>query len=563
MAATRTVQRSAGLGRLDPLRALWRLLTNVKFAMLLVATAAAVGMLGVLIPQLPAEMRGNPAAQSAWFALQRDDYGSFAEPMRRWGLFDIYRQWWFFALWGVIIASVTVCTVSRIRPTLRSIHRPQRQVPDSYFQAAQHRASFEVESPAGLEAALRRRHYRVERIKRSRGATYLFAERFGWSQYGTFVSHLALIMLLVGGLLTVMAGFDRTLALAEDSGAAPLFDTPGRDQIFVGMDDAVRGIDGDGNIVDFRSFLEIRRGDETVTCVATVNDPCTAFGYRFHQAAFFNDLARIEIRGPDGRLLYADILDFNAEVAAAPFLRVTDADGAALFAEVTPQLGTDGALALSRLAFPGVAGGGLDETVQVPVAWSIGDGEATVYVGDGFGELQPLQPGESATLFSGSDFAFEVLFEGMAGVPAIEIADMPGARGALVVVQMPEGAGRRPYLLLDGVDDEPLLLAPGSEATTASGYSYRFVGRADGAGINVKRDPGDTFIFIAVVVALAGLAMTFYIPRRRLWARISGDRVQLAGIAGRATRLDRELRRLGTELGARDSGAAVDTEERW
>jgi cytochrome c biogenesis protein len=128
---------------------------------------------------------------------------------------------------------------------------------------------------------------------------------------------------------------------------------------------------------------------------------------------------------------------------------------------------------------------------------------------------------------------------------------------------MPEGAGRRPYLLLDGVDDEPLLLAPGSEATTASGYSYRFVGRADGAGINVKRDPGDTFIFIAVVLALAGLAMTFYIPRRRLWARISGDRVQLAGIAGRATRLDRELRRLGTELGARDSGAAVDTEERW
>jgi hypothetical protein len=358
-----------------------------------------------------------------------------------------------------------------------------------------------------------------------------------------------------------MAGFDRTLALAEQSGAAPLFDRPGSDQIFVGMDDAVRGIDAEGNIVDFRSFLEIRRGDETVTCVSTVNDPCHAFGYRFHQAAFFNDLARIEIRGPDGRLLYADILDFNAEVAPAPVLRVTNAAGEELFAEVTPQLGTEGDLGLSQLALRGVTVGGPDEVVQVPVTWSLGE-EPAVYLADGSGPAQRLRAGESTTLFAGSDFAFEVAFEGMAAVPAIEIADMPGAQRELVVVQMPEGADGRPYLLLDGVDDEPVLLAAGAEATSDSGYSYRFIGRADGAGINVKRDPGDTFIFIAVVLALVGLAMTFYVPRRRLWARISGNRVQLAGIAERTTRFDRELRGLGMDLGAKDAVVA-EPEERW
>jgi cytochrome c biogenesis protein len=150
----------------------------------------------------------------------------------------------------------------------------------------------------------------------------------------------------------------------------------------------------------------------------------------------------------------------------------------------------------------------------------------------------------------------------MAAVPAIEIADMPGATGGLVVVQMPEGRNSAPYLLLDGVDEGPLVLAPGDEATTADVYTYRFLGRTDGAGINVKRDPGDTFIFIAVVLALGGLAMTFYVPRRRLWAKVSQGRVQLAGIAERTTRFDRELRRIGVELGASDA-RPDEGEERW
>ncbi len=389
MATAGSLERQAGWRDFDPFRSTWRLLTNVKFAMVLVATAALVGMIGVVIPQLPGEMKGNPAAQSAWFALRQQDFGSFTRPMDRLGLFDVYHQWWFYALWGVIITSVTVCTVSRIRPTVRSIHRPPREVSDAYFSTAHHRAAFELPGEvASLESALRRRHYRVERVRESTGETYLFAERFGWSQYGTFVSHLALIMVLVGGLLTTMAGFNKTLALAETSGAAPIFDTPGSGQIFVGMQNAVRREDAEGNIVDFRSFLEVRRGDEVVDCVATVNDPCTAFGYRFHQAAFYDDLARIEITGPDGRLLYADVLDFNGEKTPAPFITVLRG-GTTVFAQAVPQLGSQGGLASSLLAFSDP--NGLD--ISLPIAWQNTEGTATLYLDDGVsGDQPPADP---------------------------------------------------------------------------------------------------------------------------------------------------------------------------
>jgi hypothetical protein len=558
MATAGSLERPSAERRdFDPFRSTWRLLTNVKFAMILVATAALVGMIGVVIPQLPAEMKGNPAAQSAWYALRVADFGRFARPMDRAGLFDVYHQWWFYALWGVIITSVTVCTVSRIRPTVRSIHLPPREVSEAYFETAHHRASFALPGDvASLENALRRRRYRVERVRQSGGQVYLFAERYGWSQYGTFVSHLALIMVLVGGLLTTMAGFDRTLALAETSGAAPVFDTPGRDQIFIGMQDAVRRIDAGGNIVDFRSFLELRRGDEVVQCVATVNDPCNAFGYRFHQAAFFADLARIEITGPDDRLLYADVLDFNANQTPAPFLTVTR-DGVPVFEQPLPQLGSEDTLATSLLAF--TARNGVD--ISIPVAWQNVDGQMVVYLDDGVGGLQAVRAGESTAILAG---VFEVQFDGVAAIPAIEFRDLPGALGGIVTVQMPPQADGSHLLVLDGVDTAgPLFLAAGDAATTTTGHTYRFVGQVDGAGINIKRDPGDTFIFIAVILALIGLAMTFYLPRRRLWARVRDGRADLAGIAERTTRLSRELRIMGAELGSTDALLPEDHEERW
>ena len=96
---------------------------------------------------------------------------------------------------------------------------------------------------------------------------------------------------------------------------------------------------------------------------------------------------------------------------------------------------------------------------------------------------------------------------------------------------------------------------------TASGYRYRFGERVDASGIDVRRDPGDTFIWLAVIMAMIGLGVTFYVPRRRLWVRVSGERTQLAGIAARTTRFGRELRRMGAELGARDALLPEDRDE--
>ena len=541
--------RSASSGP-SPFRTVWDLLTNVKFALLLVGTALVASMLGVVIPQLPPPMRANPAARDAWLELQRSDFGVLTTPMYRTGLFDVFHSPWFSGLWVVIIVAVTVCTVSRLRPTIRSVQRPPLRVADRYFETAHYRAAANVSLPsAALADRLRAKHYRVLETHSHDGATYLFADRFPWTSYGTFLSHLALLMLLIGGLMTVLVGFDRTLALAETTTAVPVFDEPGPGQIFVKMVDAVRGIDDEGNVVDFRSHLEVSRGGETIACTTTVNDPCSAFGYRLHQAAFFDDVARLRIEGPGGQLLYDDILDFDGETAVVPSFSVTDSSGAVLFDEDLPQMGIDTGsspgreddLALAQLAIATRAGDGA--VAAFVVSWRQVAGQYVVAIAGAGLDPTRIEPGgmvESSGL--------RITLDGLVSIPARQVTDLPGSPDGIAIFQMPSGAGGVPYLYVTGIDPVGAVLAPGEEFVNATNFSYFFNGRVEAAGINIRRDPGDTFIWLAVGMAMVGLGITFYVPRRRLWAKVTPNRVLFAGIAERTTRFDRELRKMSDEL---------------
>ncbi|MGI8925657.1 MAG: cytochrome c biogenesis protein ResB [Tepidiformaceae bacterium] len=553
-ARTAATSSAPAQGGFDPLRLAWNLLTNVKFALLLVGTALALSMVGVVIPQLPGPMRQNAAARSAWLELRREDYGAFTGPMERLGLFDVFRSAWFNGLWVLIIVAVTVCAVSRFLPTARSVHRPPRAVPERYFETAHHRASFSHAGGAeALERALRRRRYRVERTHEAGGATYLFAERFAWSHYGTFLSHLALLMLLVGGLLTSLAGFDRTLVIAETTPAVRVFSDPGPGQLFVTMVDAYRGKDERGNIIDYHSIIEVRRGQETKLCKTTVNDPCHAFGYKVHQAAFFDDIGRLRIVNSEGRVLYDDVLDFDSQQTVVPHMKVTDAGGRVLFDQVVPQMGTfpgqkagpEDDIALAAVSCRTAAAG---EPAAFAIGWRIAEGALRVFVQAGAGprDLPPGQPLDEG--------AVRIEYVRPEAIPATTVDDMPGAGDGRAVIQMPlDGAGE-PYLFVTGIAAENVVLRAG-DAPYASeqGFTYSFGGRLEASGVSVRRDPGDTFIWVAVAMAIVGLAITFYVPRRRLWLKVTPEKTYIAGIAEKTTRLGRELRFMGAELGAQDA----------
>ncbi len=149
---------------LDPFRATWRLFTNVRWAIGIITFLVLASLLGVLIPQAPASVRGDGAAEAQWLATQEGRFGFMTDVMNRVGLFDLFHARWFIYALGLLVVSVAVCTASRLPPIWRAATRPRKRVSDAYFSSAHHR--FDYATPpdgSGLESVLRRQRYAVER----------------------------------------------------------------------------------------------------------------------------------------------------------------------------------------------------------------------------------------------------------------------------------------------------------------------------------------------------------------------------------------------------------------
>ena len=69
-----------------------------------------------------------------------------------------------------------------------------------------------------------------------------------------------------------------------------------------------------------------------------------------------------------------------------------------------------------------------------------------------------------------------------------------------------------------------------SEPGTTAGYTMTWKSAASYTGMVIKRDPGQGLIWVAYLSLIIGLVLTFYFPRRRVWARLHGDHLEMAFI---------------------------------
>ena len=100
------------------------------------------------------------------------------------------------------------------------------------------------------------------------------------------------------------------------------------------------------------------------------------------------------------------------------------------------------------------------------------------------------------------------------------------------------------------VDGFPAALVPGETQTLRGlGLDVSLRSFSDYTLLIAKRDPGQGIIWAAFAALITGLAITFYLPRRRVWARFRRDGgLDLVGRADRHVEFEREFGDLIDEL---------------
>jgi cytochrome c biogenesis protein len=103
----------------------------------------------------------------------------------------------------------------------------------------------------------------------------------------------------------------------------------------------------------------------------------------------------------------------------------------------------------------------------------------------------------------------------------------------------------------------PLAVAAGETRTNPSiDFTVGLRGVSDHVIVIAKQDPGQGLVWLAFVCLIAGLVISFYLPRRRVWARVAADgSTALVWSSDRYVDAEREFGTLLDDLVARRSTA--------
>jgi cytochrome c biogenesis protein len=171
------------LGTTSLLRYLWRQLTSMRTALILLLLLGIASIPGSIFPQ----RTQSPLKVREYF----DDDPNGAKWLDRFYLFDVYGSPWFSAIYLLLFVSLVGCVLPRSFHYFKEIFKAPPEAP-SLLNTME---SFQV-SPASLERAeawLKKNRFRISKTGKS-----IAAEKGYLRETGNLLFHLSLIVVLLG-----------------------------------------------------------------------------------------------------------------------------------------------------------------------------------------------------------------------------------------------------------------------------------------------------------------------------------------------------------------------------
>jgi len=192
-------------------RWLWRQLTSMRTALILLLMLALASVPGSIIPQ-----EGVDSVKTARWQNEHPDLTPVYEKL---GLFSVYDSAWFSAIYLLLMVSLVGCIIPRTFHYLRAIRAAPPAAPRNLTRLPDH-ASYETGDGVDdvltrARAALKDRGYRLRPA--DDGADAVSAERGYLREVGNLVFHLSVVVVLVGFAMGGLFGYRGGVILVEGS----------------------------------------------------------------------------------------------------------------------------------------------------------------------------------------------------------------------------------------------------------------------------------------------------------------------------------------------------------
>ncbi|MGQ9578860.1 MAG: cytochrome c biogenesis protein ResB [Candidatus Aminicenantales bacterium] len=251
-----------------------RFFTSVKVAITLIIILTLASLLGTLIPQ------GRSHAE---YLLH---YGQLANLFEGLQLTRLYHSFWYLTLLFLFGLNLTICTLLRLPPKIKRYFRPRVDFQRGDLEALRVHRSLNLNADLNsiqlaLRAILKSHHYRWKE-KRSDAELTINGRKRMAGIFGSDVVHLAILLILIGGIISGLLSFRTDLALHEGEVAAV---PPGG--FSVRLDSFRTEYYPGGQVKDWKSKLTVvKDGREIVSKTVEVNHPLSYKNFMFYQSAY-------------------------------------------------------------------------------------------------------------------------------------------------------------------------------------------------------------------------------------------------------------------------------------
>jgi cytochrome c biogenesis protein len=275
----------------------WRFFCSVRAAVYEIAILAILTLLGTL--------RGSSVPNSIQEALP------LLKPVTdRWYGYDFFHSFPFAFMLALVSVAIAICTLNRAPSIWQTIANPTVTTTHGFLNGTDASASFTGHQAApdlaqSITETLRSKRYRV--LSETRGdEIHIYGDRNRYAKLGTFPFHLALIMILVGGIVGARYGFRESQFIIPEQSVRDIGHGTGLSVKLAQFNDSYRE---NATPADYRSDLVLYKdGKEVKRGSIRVNHPMT----------------------------YGTVVLYQSSFGQAVSLKVTDSAGTSLFDDSIP-----------------------------------------------------------------------------------------------------------------------------------------------------------------------------------------------------------------------------------
>jgi cytochrome c biogenesis protein len=200
----------------DTINRVWKFFTSVKLTVVLLLSLAVTSIIGTVIPQGATASQYFQKYGELWYKYLSSIDSIF-------DIFDMYHSWWFQILLLLLTINIIICSIDRMKATLKIIFVNLPPFNVSKFRGLENKKEFsDKRTPDELEKIYKpivSRSYGYSRVEQTDNGFCLFAEKWRWTRLGVYIVHLSIVLMLLGGLIGSIFGFEGFVNVPEGESA--------------------------------------------------------------------------------------------------------------------------------------------------------------------------------------------------------------------------------------------------------------------------------------------------------------------------------------------------------